>query len=148
MEQTLSIKHKIVVTAFPGGPIDFNVSSQKATVKLGDLSLFWSQSGEFGFSQKMYPKMSGFDYKQIKHSFMISVDGITYKVKDEGIEIVSAKQNSQVDVKKVNTLDCKIITIKSIGLAIIAIGIVFSILAGYLMFSQGMPSPIIALPIS
>lgn len=148
MEQTLSIQPKVVVTAFPGGPFDFNISSRKVTIRFGDVSLFGSLSGEFGFSQKIYPKRSGFDYKQIKQSFMISAAGITYKVKDEGIEIVSDKQNSQVDVKMVHTLDCKIITIKTIGLAIIAIGIVFSILAGYLIFTQGLLNPIIPLPIS
>ena len=92
--------------------------------------------------------MSGFDYKQIKHSFLISETGITYKIIDEGIDIVSNKQSEQVEIKKIHTLECKEKTIKTIGLVIIALGVVLSFLAGYVVNNQSIPSPIIPIPIS
>lgn len=141
-QQELAIGPKVVITSYPDGLMNLNLSSKSWSMKIGETTIFASLNGEFGFAYKMGKDNSQYNYKISKHSFGFGNDGLTYKSKIEGNVIDNEKTNNQVEVKEVKTLKCQITTIRSLG--ILVGGTVAILLAAllYLYLSTGAPLPL------
>jgi len=144
MEQKLSIQPKVVVTAFPGGPFDLNISSKSLKMKVGNFALFGTQRGEIGFLTITDPQDSNYHYIVDKHSIIFAFNGITYKYKKEGVKESEKLSNDQLDIKEVETLQCKLKTIKTEGLLVIVSGTIIIASLIYLLMTTGnlLPAPI------
>ena len=137
LEQTIRINEKVVVTAFPGGVIDINISSGTFKLNLRDISIFLSRSGEFGFSRNkgVYNK----EYHNIvdKHIFLLNIEGLTYKFKQEGVVYKKSDPDKKYEVKEVETLQCIIKTIRTEGLLILISGVIAISILTYLLLNTG-----------
>jgi len=137
IEQKYKINEKVVVTAFPGGVIDINISTGTCKVNLRDTSLFLSKSGEFGFSRKKDINNKEYQYIVDKHIFLLKIDGFVYKYKEEGVVYKKSDPGGKYEVKEVETLQCIIKTIRTEGLLVIICGAIVISMLFYLMLNLG-----------
>jgi len=131
-----------VVTTYPDGLMDLNLSSKSWSMKLGKTTIFAGLNGEFGFGHELKKEDDRFTYKYAKHSFRFGSEGITYISKIEGIVTDNEKSNELVEVKEINTLKCQITIIRSLG---ILVGVTVAVLLAallYLYLSAGAPLPL------
>jgi predicted double-glycine peptidase len=140
--QDLVIGPKVVTTVYPDGLMDFNLTSKTWSIKLGDITLFSTLDGEFGVALLAESRLPDYDYQNTKHSFLVNFDGVTYKVKSEGIIVNTEKSNDQAVVKAIQTLVCQITTIRTLG---VLVGVVLAVLLAallYLYFNARIPIPL------
>jgi len=119
MEQKLNIEQKAVLTLNPGSLINYDITTAKGSVKLNEDVSYIFGPGELGFSVKNYSKEPRYDYSVTKHSIQITIGGLTYKYKEEGV--IVQKPIDGVHVKFVNTLKCDTKTIKSEGILVLVL---------------------------
>ena len=139
--QELTIEPKILTTVNPDGLMDFNLTTKTWSMKLGQTTFFITQGGEYGFSFKVENLEPDFDYQQTKHSFLINLDGFTYKGILEGVIYDSKHSDDQLEVKAINTLQCKISTVRLDG---VLVGVIIAALLAALFYfcaSAGIPFP-------
>lgn len=140
-QQELAIGPKVVITSYPDGLMNLNLSSKSWSMKIGKTTIFASLNGEFGFGSDIENNLPYFDSQQVKHSFIINIDGFSYKVKIEGVVLDPEKSNDHVLVKEIKTLKCSIITFKTLGILIAVLASVLFAALLYLYFSAGGPLP-------
>lgn len=138
----LEIKPKVAITAYPDGLMNLNLTRKSLSMKIGQRTIFLALTGEFGFVAPIDVKNSYYDYQQAKHSFSVDSSGIQYKVKYEGITVDKIRSSELVEVKEINSISCKLTTIRALGVlvGVLAVGIIAALL--YLYFSAGAPFPL------
>jgi len=140
-KQEMEIGPKVVVTTYPDGLMDLNLSSKSWSMKLGKTTIFAGLNGEFGFGHEIDNNLPYYDYQQIKHSFRIDSNGVAYKLKIEGIETDDEKANDYIEIKVIKTLKCQITTIRTLRILIGAVVAVLLAALLYLRLNSGIPIP-------
>ena len=64
--QELEISPKVVVTAYPDGLMNLNLTRKSWSMKIGQKTIFLALNGEFGFVSPIDAKNSYYDYQQSK----------------------------------------------------------------------------------
>jgi hypothetical protein len=141
IQQEFKIAPKMVVTIHPEGLMDVNLTSKTLSMKVGEMTVFSALDGGFGFTLKVDPDRSKYDYLLSKHSFRFLGPNLVYHQSVEGVVIVVDKSNETSKVKEVNTLVCKTTTFRTWGVLVGVIGAVLLAALIYFCLSSGVPLP-------
>jgi hypothetical protein len=135
VRQKLKGGEKAVVVLNPDGFIDFNITSGNGSVDLfSNLSYLFGPQ-EFGIKIKDSNQLSDdiYDYENYKHTLSLSINGITYSYKHEGIVIINKDENKNTESRLVKTIEYKKTRIKTEGILILTLAVALAIEFGLLV---------------
>jgi len=129
MTQEFVIAQKSIVTVNPGSLINFNITTGTGSVKITkNLSYIYGPS-EWGISLKKEPSSGIYVYSLSKHLVNLSVNGISYKWKEEDIYIDKENSTDFFQIKLTTTRKCVTKTLRTEGI-ILALILLFTAIQG------------------
>ena len=135
VSQKLKGGEKAVVNFNPGGFIDFSITSGNGSVNLLNNLSYLFGPNEYGIKIKDSNQSTGdpYDYENYKHTLSLSINGITYSYKHEGVVIINKDEKKNIEAKLVKTIEYKKTQIKTEGILFLTLAIALAIEFGLLL---------------